>query len=503
MTSRRTIKVNLLASWVNHGVGLLIGLFLMPFVLHVLGDESYGLWIFINSIAGYSGLLYLGFGQTISRYVADAHARREWQRLNEVCNVILAVYLAMGAVAFGIAGIVAWWAPALYDWGSTSPLEIRLVILILGLNIALSLASSVFGGVLIGLQRFDLVRGTTLVAGLLRLGLTWWFLRSEWGLLTLSIIYLTVTVAENLGNVVLAFRSLPELAIGRRFLKWAALRDCFSFSAFAFLDAVAFRLVDATDTIVIGLLLGSEAIVPYHIGLRLCQFICRPIHYIGGVSMPRAGELHANARHDKLGELAVKGMSVAFLLTAGFFLGAVFFGRTLIETWVGPGYEASFGILLILLGAQVIATPVWTARAVLFGMGEVRLPALMYLTEAVANLALSLVLIKPFGILGVALGTALPVAVFELGVLLPFAMRKLQIRPGRLIREVLGHQFLPLAALAVYSFAVTMTVPLPANWFGLLAVSAGGGAVLGAVWLGLSRIHVNGPLQKSASAESL
>ena len=56
MGFRKRVTINLLATWGDHVIGLAVGLILMPLVLGVLGDAQYGMWIFINSIAGYSGL---------------------------------------------------------------------------------------------------------------------------------------------------------------------------------------------------------------------------------------------------------------------------------------------------------------------------------------------------------------------------------------------------------------------------------------------------------------
>ena len=56
---RYKLKINLLASWASHAISILIGLFLMPYVLNTVGDYQYGVWLFICSIAGYSGLMNL------------------------------------------------------------------------------------------------------------------------------------------------------------------------------------------------------------------------------------------------------------------------------------------------------------------------------------------------------------------------------------------------------------------------------------------------------------
>ena len=484
---RSRIKINIAASWVTHAIGLLIVAFLMPFVLRTLGDGMYGTWLLINSVAGYSGLLYFGFGQTICRYVSRHHARQEWDQLNRVVNVIFAAYLALGSLALAIAGVLAWLAPALHDWDGLAIAEVRLVILILGLNVAVGMTGSVFGGVLMGIQRFDIERGTSLVSGVTRLVLTVVFLSAQGGLLTLALIFLAVTVVENVGNVLFAYAQVKQLSIHRRYLRWGTLRECFSFSSFAFLDAVAFQVINLTDTVIIGVIFGAKAIVPYAIAQRLCRLIGAPITQVGHVFMPRAGELHAKANLSQLQKLVTKGMGFSFLLAMGFFVGAGFFGDELIQTWIGPGYGKSHLLLFVLLGAQIVAIPVDILRMILFGTGCVRVPALVHLAEAVANVGLTLLLIRPFGLMGVAFGTVIPVVVLELGFLVPYAMRTLEFDVGRLIREALAPQLLPLTLLLAYSFFITATIPFQTGWIPLLATTMGGGVALAIGWLGHDR----------------
>lgn len=487
MNQRRSVKANLLANWLNHGVSLLIGVFLMPYVLHILGDAQYGSWIFINAIAGYSGLLYLGFGQTISRYVAHYNTKQDWTRLNNISNVIFAIYLGMGCLALLTAGIIAWLAPHLSDWGNISLFEIRSVIIILGLNVFVGLAGSVFGGVLMGIQRFDIERGVNLTAGILRLVLTVLFLKAEWGLLTIALIFFAVTLFENLWNLFFTFRLVKPFRIGPRYLDWSILKECGSFSGFAFIDAIAWTLIEATDSIIIGIFFSPAAIVPYYIALRLTQFINMPIMQIGKVFMPRAGELHANEDHHALQKLVLNGISLSFLLVTGFFIGVSFFGNTLITTWIGPGYPQSHLILMILLGARIVALPVATFRSVLYGMGHVKIPSLIYMCEAISNLVLSLILIQSLGLVGVALGTAIPILIAELGIILPYAMKKLDITAGQLLRTAIRPTLAPLLMLLGYSYFLPQFFEIRNSWFALVGIAAGGGVFLIGTWFAFER----------------
>ncbi len=490
MGFRKRVSINLMATWGDHVIGLAVGLVLMPFVLGKLGDIQYGLWIFISSIAGYSGLLNLGLGQTISRYVATHHAKGEREELNRVVNVIGAVYLLMGLVALGIAGVVAWLSPTLWPTISIPTAELTWVILILGINVAVGIIGSVFGGVLVGMQRFDLERGITVTSGLVRFALTMVFLQQQSGLLILAVIVLVTTVVENLGLVIAAFRLVPEMRLGPRYLSRRTLTECSSFSAFSLLEMVASKLIESTDCVVIGCVFGAKAIVPYYVAQRLSQFITKPLQFVGQVCLPRAGELHAKNEMSELRELVARAWGLTWMLTTGFFIGAVFFGSALIETWVHQPYPQSHVLLLVLLGGQIIATPMKVVSGILFGIGDVRKPAVTYIIEALGNFALSLALIARFGLLGVALGTAIPLYLVELGILLPYALKRLQIEPRWFFTNAIVPQLAPLVALLGYSFVVSSRIPIVPGWHRLLVIAAGGAVVLGTTWLGQQKLVV-------------
>lgn len=482
-SSTPSVKRNVLMSWLAHGVTIVIGFFLMPYVVSVLGDKAYGSWVFINSLASYSGLLYFGFGDTISRYVAKHHAAREYHKLNQVVTLILAIYLLMGVVALlgGIALCAA--APYLTSWDAVSMDEIRLTILVLSLNVAIGLAGSVFGGVLMGLRRFDQERTISFSSDILRLILILFFLRQQWGILTIALIYLVIAIVENSSYVLLAFRNLPELQVSRRHLSWETFKECSAFSSLAFLNAIAYQMTFATDSVVIGLAMGTDKIVPYYIALRLAQFIKQPIEKIAQICMPTAGALAVNTDRSKLQRFVLQAFGTVLLLSTGMWVGAWFFGGHVIRTWMGEGYTQSHQILIILLAAQAISSPTGVLRAFLFGMGHVRTPAILYLIEAVCNLGLSLILVQYIGLFGVAWGTLIPVAVIELTLTLPIALKLLQLSYRKLWTDAIAPQVLPLGALTTYAWSVSQqAIPLD-NWPMLITITAGGACVLAATWL--------------------
>ena len=123
----------------------------------------------------------------------------------------------------------------------------------------------------------------------------------------------------------------------------------------------------------------------------------------------------------------------------------------------------------------------------MLGMGNVRVPSLIDIAEAVANLALSLALVFRWGIEGVAWGTFIPLVFVELLVFLPYACRQVDLRKRDLLQRTILPCLAPLVALWVFCEFVNRQ-GYPDGWLTLLSVAAAGGVVLLAtgypiVWL--------------------
>ena len=71
---KRQILRNVGSSWSALAVSVVVGIFLSPFILHRLGDTSFGIWVLIFSVTGYYGLFDLGIRSSIIRPKVAASA---------------------------------------------------------------------------------------------------------------------------------------------------------------------------------------------------------------------------------------------------------------------------------------------------------------------------------------------------------------------------------------------------------------------------------------------
>src|SRR5699024_5487897 len=83
-------------------------------------------------------------------------------------------------------------------------------------------------------------------------------------------------------------------------------------------------------------------------------------------------------------------------------------GRAFIIRWMGPSFEQSYSVLVILMCAMMLEVIGNHSDNVLYAVSQHKYLAIVNTIEAIANVVLSFALAKRFGIVGVAIGTALP-----------------------------------------------------------------------------------------------
>ena len=122
-------------------------------------------------------------------------------------------------------------------------------------------------------------------------------------------------------------------------------------------------------------------------------------------------------------------------------------GKSVIEAWVGQRYVSSYIVLLIVLIPSTLYQAQSTSNRILFGMSLHKSLAYVVLMEGIANVILSIVLVRPLGIVGDAIGTAIPLLCTSIFFLPRHMCRQLNIPLRKLLAEA-------------YFYPVVLCIPL-------------------------------------------
>src|SRR5205823_13224161 len=101
------IVKNVSSSWIALGTNVLVGIFLSPFILHRLGDASFGIWVLIFSITGYYGLFDLGIRSSVVSYVKRFAATNKRQEIAKLINTSVFSYTCVVIFAFLVTCVLA------------------------------------------------------------------------------------------------------------------------------------------------------------------------------------------------------------------------------------------------------------------------------------------------------------------------------------------------------------------------------------------------------------
>jgi len=425
MGRARLLISGVFVNWTAVAVSGMVSFLLSPFVVHRLGNIVYGVWVLANSSIAYMGLLDLGMRGAVGYFVAKYQARGDHLESSRAVSAALGFRILISLLVVTAGLILAALAAKIFRIPSDMWQAAQWAIFITGLNLSLNLIVGVFGGVLTALQRFDLASGLVIAQTLISAAGTVWVLDSGYGIVSLAVMHLTVSLVIGTVTIILCFRVYPELHLSFGLANRGILPELWRYSFYLFVIAATSQIIYYTDNLVVGAFLSAGAVTLYAIAGRFIEYLGQLVASLAQTFMPAASNLAERNQRDQLQRLLIQGTRAALFVSLP--VGWVLFFRsfTFIGLWMGPQYAQPSGrILRILLLSTLPHAGNRVAGNIAFGLGKNKPFALWQSCEAVANLTLSIYLVRKIGLDGVAWGTVLPSLVSQI-VLWPRYISKL------------------------------------------------------------------------------
>src|ERR1044072_2625431 len=108
------------------------------------------------SVVAYFPVLDLGLGNAMERAVAHYRAERNPEAINEVASTLVFVFAATGVLALLVVAGVAWNIGRVFDLPPAQAHTGRILMMMIGAQVAIGLPFAIFGGIVNGFQRTHL-----------------------------------------------------------------------------------------------------------------------------------------------------------------------------------------------------------------------------------------------------------------------------------------------------------------------------------------------------------
>ena len=417
---------------------LLIGLLLVPFVVRHLGDVTYGTWALISSLLAYSMLLTLALNSGVNRWVPMLHARGDKSGIDRVVSTVLCTYSASAALlCLLIAGLVYGFP----HWFSIPPelaRDSQIALVLVGGGFVCLVQSSVFSGVLSGVERYDLLAASELSRGLIEIAGVIAVLYWDGGIVALGCVYGGAQLVRAGLSARFAFRALPGLRPRLSLASLQLLREMLAYSLNTFLFAIQDVLQRQIGIVLIGVFITASAVTDYAMPTILVSVLAAFVAQLTSVTKPAASRMDATGEVEPLRDLFLASSKLSLMIALPIGVVFVLFGDRLLMLWLAEAYSDSMAPVL---AALAVSTVFWSwvrpAYYIVVGLGKHRLFGQLALAKVLLSTAAAVAGLSWLGwsTFEVAVAFALPDVIAVTFALIPYCAHSVGLSIRRLARE--------------------------------------------------------------------
>jgi len=482
----QTIARNVSTRYLSIVADMAIGLMLLPFNLAYLGKAEYGLWILLGSVTMHFSAFELGTNALV-KFMAQYRAQTNARAINEIASTVFFTFVGVGLVAYALLTGLAFNLEHLFELSAEQAHVGKWILMIIGIHVVLNFPFGVYGAVTGGFQRYDINNLVAIVTSLTAAAVNVAVVLAGYDLIYLVAATTAVRMSAYLMYRVNAYRVFPELHVTPRLFRLARLKEVMGFSVYMTVIDWANRLNYQLDELVIGAFLGPAAVAVWAPAERIVSGVQRLTNQVNGVLFPLIVDSDTTNQRNRLQQILLEGTRLSLAMVVPIAAAIFVLAGPLIYAWLGSGASTVAGaipVLQILSIAVAIRVGDATSTTLLKGAGNHKLVAGTNLAAGLVNVALSALLIGPFGLIGVAYGTLIPIGCAAAFVLFPAACRRVGVPVGRAFMHAVVPAVWPAVVAAGFLFLVRANVP--SNLWGVLLASAVAGIVYLVLFIGVA-----------------
>jgi O-antigen/teichoic acid export membrane protein len=388
-----------------YAANIVVAFIMSPIYIHALGNRDYGLWELLMSVVGYMGLLDLGIGPALVRFVSVAEGKNDKDDLQKTISTSFMLFLILGFIAVLFFIILTNYPGMIAGKESKSIMSISTVFILFAINASMLFPLQVFIATLMGMQRHYYLNNVRFVLLIAMASLNYYFLVicPGNGLIVLSAINVAFTFIQVIifAGAVHLDKNIPKISLAAVCLKKA--KEMALFGVKSVVMMAASRLQNQSVPIIIGKVIGLSHIVFFVMPNRLIDYAKGFSQAIGFPLAPYFGSTIGRGDEKGLARswitttLAVQIISLPMVVVL-FFCGSIF-----LELWLGREYAvAGQMVLYIMLAGLAADSLAANAFRILTAKGRHGRCAFMWLILSALSIPVGIGCAKLWGIEGVA-----------------------------------------------------------------------------------------------------
>ena len=332
----RNVMATILARMVNMARGVC----LVPFLLTHIGLEAYGIWTTIFILVTYVGLTTMGVSNVYIKYVAEFHAKCEYDKANALLSTGLAVTIPLCAIIYACLTLGwNWFAPWLHLPPAHASDGKEAVLIVLGVFLS-SIAFNAFGDMLTGTQQIASTQVFLTISIVVEFVLIVWLVSAGRGIRGLAEAFLARTVINDGLTWWWAHRTIKWLDLSPRRVHRDSLRYVVHFGGLVQLQSMLAIVQVSMDRLAGLTLIGASAAGLLDVAKKWPTSLSSIPTAFFAALLPAASHVDAasdgSTRMRNLQQLYLNGARYSNLCTAAFSSAMAFWALPILHVWLGP-----------------------------------------------------------------------------------------------------------------------------------------------------------------------
>jgi len=439
---------NVFLSFIGQIAPLVVAVATMPYVIHGLGAERFGILSLAWVIFGYFNLFNFGLGRATAKFVAEAWGKGMEEQIPPLVWTSLAVNVVLGGIGGAVMTVVT---SILTERVLNIPPnllgETKSMFYVLSFSLPVVMCYGVLKSVLEATQRFDWVNVIKVPASSVTylipaLGVVW-----DFDLAGITFMLLIARFVTLLVYLALCFRVFPDMK-SNVVLSSGVIVPLMTFGGWVTVASIVIPVLLYLDRFLIGILLSMGAVTFYTTPYELVSKLQILPTSFALVIFPALSAL-VSVRKDDFERIYARSLKYLLLFMGPMVLILILFAHDLLQLWLGAEFatESARVLQILALGVLINALAQMPAN-LLDGIGRPDLRAKIFALILPPYCVFLWLLIGKFGIVGAALAWALR-ACIELAVLFGIAWKLVGLRAELFIKNGVIVMSIIIVGLAV------------------------------------------------------
>lgn len=404
----RRAALTTVASGAAKGVNLLTSLVSVPLTYRYLGSERYGIWMVLISIMAAMSFADLGIGNGLMNAVSEAYGKDDHRLVREHVSSALLLMIVIAGV-LSVIGTIAYpflpWQRLFNVKSAAAAGEGATAFLVFYANFVLNIPLGVVSRAQAGLQKGYFSQIVGAIGGVLSLGALLVVIWTRGTLAWLVFASLAGTFVATLINGWILFYEHPWLLPSLHACRRSSADKIFKLGLLFFALQCTFALAFTSDNIVIDQILGAAAVAAYAVPQKLFSFVSQIVSMAINPLWPAYGEAIARGDVTWVRRVFFASLWLVLGITIPVCTLLVVTAPWILRVAVGKSFHAPISLLIVLAVWGIVNAVSIVTSILLNGAGVLKEQTLLAAIVGISNLALSIVLTRRLGVIGVCLGS--------------------------------------------------------------------------------------------------